>query len=568
MRGTRHGWTAVLAAGCLGSGALAQAPAGQVASDILIAQGRGGFQGPLKAGDAFGSSGAAIGDVDGDGIGDLAVGANFDSEGVTGCCSKPGALWILFLETDSSVKGSQKINNVQGGFTGTLLESNLFGSSIAVLGDLDGNGTADLAVGAPGTTAGGKSSAGAIWVLMLQPDGTVKSTFKISQGFGGFSGPLHDGDSFGNSMAAIGDCDGDGIGDLAVGAWGDDDGDLNTGAVWLLFLQPDGTVKSQHKVSALEGGFSGPLHAIDWFGGAVASVGDLDGDGTPDLAVGAPLDDDGASEAGAVWILFLTPDGTVKSHQKISAASGGFAGPLDWGDYFGISLASVADLDGDGRRDVAVGARFDDDGVDHLYGDFGAVWILFPNADGTLHGQQKISKTQGGLGAALPQGASFGTSIGAVGDLDGDGADDLIVGQTGPTYVKGNAWLLFLMRAQWTWLGQGLAGSSGVPELFCQGTLLPNQPVSLSLAHSLPGAPLTLVLGLSEAGLAFKGGVLVPQPDVLIPGNSSAQGTWSLLAKWPSGVPVGLHAYLQAWQADPGAAQGFAASNALVAVTP
>jgi hypothetical protein len=63
----------------------------------------------------------------------------------------------------------------------------------------------------------------------------------------------------------------------------------------------------------------------------MTSLGDLDGDGVGDLAVGADLDDDGGLDRGAVWILFLNPNGTVKSHQKISDTQGGFTGTLDEG---------------------------------------------------------------------------------------------------------------------------------------------------------------------------------------------------------------------------------------------
>ena len=82
------------------------------------------------------------------------------------------------------------------------------------------------------------------------------------------------------------------------------------------------------KISDTQGGFAGGLDDGDSFG-TVTSLGDLDGDGVGDLAVGAHQDDDGGLGRGAVWILFLNSDGTVKSHQKISDTEGGFAGGLD-----------------------------------------------------------------------------------------------------------------------------------------------------------------------------------------------------------------------------------------------
>ena len=122
------------------------------------------------------------------------------------------------------------------------------------------------------------------------------------------------------------------------------------------------TVQSQQKISDGLGGLTaGSLDGYDYFGNAVASLGDLDGDGVPDLAVGARNDENTDSGEGAVYVLFLNSDGTVKRHQqKISDGLGGLtAGSLDGSDNFGSAVAGVGDLDGDGVPDIAVGAFFD-----------------------------------------------------------------------------------------------------------------------------------------------------------------------------------------------------------------
>ena len=129
-----------------------------------------------------------------------------------------------------------------------------------------------------------------------------------------------------------------------------------TAALLLTAAQPaaaqPGWALSHQKISATEGGFTGTLDNSDLFGFSATSLGDLDGDGVGDVAIGAPQDDDGGNARGAVWVLFLNADGTVKSHQKISNTQGGFTGILENSDLFGYSLASLGDLDGDGANDL------------------------------------------------------------------------------------------------------------------------------------------------------------------------------------------------------------------------
>ncbi|TXT21850.1 MAG: Cadherin domain-containing protein, partial [Planctomycetota bacterium] len=146
---------------------------------------------------------------------------------------------------------------------------------------------------------------GAVHLLLLNADGSVKSSTKIASGTNG--GPdLIDFDNFGSSVAAVGDLDGDGVADLAVGVRLDDTGGENRGAVDVLLLNADGSVKSVTKIASETNG--GPdLADFDFFGNSIAAVGDLNGDGVVDLAVGAFLDDTDGSNRGAVYVLFLAP---------------------------------------------------------------------------------------------------------------------------------------------------------------------------------------------------------------------------------------------------------------------
>src|SRR3989344_5355455 len=373
-----------------------------VISTIIFPQNILGNIENLDNNDTFGRAVANIGDLNGDGINDIVVGAPYDGDGGI----NTGAIYILFLNKDGTVKSHQKISASEGSFKGKLNEDDQFGRGISNIGDFDGDGITDLAVGAYHDDDGGINT-GAIYILFLNKDGTVKSSQKISDTEGNF-GVIKANDSFGVSVANIGDFDGDGVTDLVVGAYGDSDDGFETGAIYILFLNKDGTVKSHQKISASEGSFKGNLNNGDLFGSEVISIGDLDGDGITDLAVGAYGDNDvpffhslifrhANPDKGAIYILFLNKDGTVKSHQKISASEGSFKGNLNNSDLFGYTAANIGDFNGDGIEDIVVGAPYDDDASlfdsliqRHDQTNKGAIYILFLNKDGTVKSYQKI----------------------------------------------------------------------------------------------------------------------------------------------------------------------------------
>ena len=381
---------------------------------VKIASGING--GPTLSNAArFGFSSTAIGDLDGDGVTDLAVGADLDNTG--GGISR-GAVYIQFMNQNGTAKSSVKIDGTTTNGP-VLVDLDHFGTALASVGDLDGDGVNDLVVGAVGDNPG-SSYRGAIHVLLMNSNGSVKSTVKIASGTNG--GPtLGDDDHFGNSITSLGDLDGDGITDLAVGAYTDNGGGSNRGAVYIVRLNSNGTAKSTARVtSGVNGGPT--LGDSSYFGRAVASLGDLDGDGVTDLAVGANRDTTNGVQGGAVHILFLNANGTVKSSTKIANSTNGGPALANF-DAFGFSAIALGDLDGDGITDLAVGSAGNDlDGSNR-----GAVYLLNLNSNGAVKSSTRISSGHNG-GPVLANGDSFSFSLSAPGDLNRDGVPDLIVG--------------------------------------------------------------------------------------------------------------------------------------------
>jgi hypothetical protein len=208
------------------------------------------------------------------------------------------------MNSDGSVSASQKISSEKGDLGRDPNDGDHFGSAVTAVGDLDGDGVTDIAVGTSGDDDGG-TDRGAVWVLFLNSDGTVEGLKRISHNRGGLEDQLSDGDQFGAALVSPGDLNDDGNEDLIVGAPGSNDGGSNRGAIWILFMQGDGEIVSASKISDSDGDFDGSLNDSDQFGSALAALGDLNDDDHQDLAVGAPFDDNGGTDKGAAWILFL-----------------------------------------------------------------------------------------------------------------------------------------------------------------------------------------------------------------------------------------------------------------------
>lgn len=331
------------------------------------------------AGDLLGTQVASAGDVNGDGYDDIVVGAPYHDYPGT----EAGAAYVYFggpaadASYDLVLYGEAALDH--------------FGSSVGSAGDVNGDGYADLIVGAPDNDAGG-DYAGRMYLYLGGPsfDGTPFLTLTGEAAW----------DRFGSAAGTAGDMNGDGYADVMVGAPGNDAGGVNAGRAYIYFggPNPDGTPDL-----TITQPFAG-----DGFGTALGTAGDVNGDGYADVIVGAPYNDVGGFDVGRAYVYYggLQPD-TFSDAWFVGTASG---------DELGCPVGTAGDINGDGYADVIVGARGDDAGGT----DVGRAYVYFGGS--ITDGTPDVTLTGAVTDNHFPQ------SIGTAGDVNGDGYADLIAG--------------------------------------------------------------------------------------------------------------------------------------------
>jgi hypothetical protein len=365
------------------------------------------------------------GDFDGDGFDDLAIGVPFeDIDGQTDA----GVVHILYGATKYLRANQDQIWHLNSqGMNGEAMFGDTFGMALAV-GDFNGDGFDDLAVGAPGADVAGQSDAGTVHVIYGSNTGLRSNKDqRWHQNSDGIEDDAEVFDAFGTTLVA-GDFDNDGRDDLAIGVpFEDVDGMDDAGRVHILYGSNNGLRSngSQLLEQGFNSGIEGQMDASDMFGHALA-VGDFDNDGRDDLAIGVPNDIvDGSSQAGGVNILYGTSSGlTTTDNQLWTQNTNDILDEAEPGDFMGFSLA-VGDFDDDNRDDLAIGVPGED--LD-AGANAGAVHVLYGRGGGLRsNDNQFFHQDVENMNDKVEFDDQFGYALGA-GDFDEDDRDDLIIG--------------------------------------------------------------------------------------------------------------------------------------------
>lgn len=432
---------AVLLAAGLAATAQSGHTAPAAAFELATLNGPNGFRLEGRAaGDAAGSALIHVGDMNGDGLDDFAIGApTADPAGKQGA----GEVYVLFGRLTNPVALPLTSLNGDDGLRLTGATFNDEAGSALGGGDVNGDGYADLIIGAPGADPNDAVEAGSVYVVYGAADLPATLPLQSLNSANGFRlDGLAENDRAGGSVSFAGDMNGDGYGDVMIGAPdASPGGKENIGQAYVLFGQP--AFPPVFALSGLNGdnGFVIDGVAADSFAGnVVGAAGDVNGDGYDDTLVAAWKYTTRTLESGTVFVLYGRADFAAKlSLKELSAANGLRIEGIATGDGAGQS-AAAGDVNGDGRDDIVIGAPF---AADHS----GEAYVVF--------GQQsppavvELDTLNGGNGFRLSSAEAnggVGTAV-ATADVNGDGRDDVIVGAatagSGSTRFAGRAYVIF-----------------------------------------------------------------------------------------------------------------------------
>jgi VCBS repeat-containing protein len=434
-----------------------------------IAAGNGGFviDGACIS-DASGWSVSTAGDVNGDGLADVIVGAIYAAPAAG---TSAGRSYVVFGKTStSSINLSDLLSssNTLGFVINGQGSSDLSGNSVSAAGDVNGDGLADLIVGAPNSDPATGTDAGRSYVVFGKTSSTTIDLSTIAAGSSTLGFVINgqcSGDQSGYSVSAAGDVNGDGLADLIVGApYSDPVAGTDAGRSYVVFGKSTGSAINLSDIAPSSGIGTGGfvINGASFYssysaqsGWSVSAAGDVNGDGFADLIVGAPRAYSTGSgpyaNSGRSFVVFGKSTTSAIDLSTIAAGSSlqGFVingQCVTEGGLSGWSVSAAGDVNGDGLADLIVGAP----NVSTSATIAGRSYVVFGKASAAAIELSDVALGNGGFTIDSQESSSkLGASVSAAGDVNGDGLADLLVGSygkdgfPGPVADRGSSYVIF-----------------------------------------------------------------------------------------------------------------------------
>ncbi len=396
----------------------------------------------------LGLSVSNAGDVNGDGLDDLIIGAPFtDSNG-----GRYGTAYVVFgKDSGFGARLSLSLNGSNGFYLPGLFSYHYVGLSVSSAGDVNGDGFDDVIIDSSYYSSVVFGKAGGFDARMEVSNLDGNNGFRLI--------------GKGTEVSGAGDVNGDGLDDVIVGEWRADPNGTRSGSSYVVFGKVSG-FDAELSLSSLDGNNGFRMDGVaagDYLGRSVSNAGDINGDGFDDLIVGAPGADPIRERSGSSYVVFGKDSG-FDAAVNLSTLDGNNGFRLDGTAEFnfsGDSVSNAGDVNGDGFDDLIVGAPGAD--PNGMYS--GSSYVVFGRASSfsAAINLSSLDSTDGVRLDGVAGGDYSGRSVSSAGDVNGDGFDDLIVGAPGadPNGIYSGSSYVIFGRSDFGGGGNVIAGTPG-----------------------------------------------------------------------------------------------------------